>query len=194
MKSLSVGSVPFGIYPWEWSSDESASFDALTGGLLVAPILQALILNRFPTQTLAWVARVVARFPFDRIVPAHLTNDLAATPAEFDAAFDFLRPQDEQRGGGRPKPLDADLALLRAASKLCTRFKLLRTPGVEADAEREARRALEARGGPAEMPGGGGSDTWPGGGGRRRRRDRLSRSGDNQPQGVNHQRAGRRVR
>ena len=34
-----------GIYPWDWVRDDEASFKALTGGLLVAPILQTLILN-----------------------------------------------------------------------------------------------------------------------------------------------------
>lgn len=37
-----------GIYPWDWVGDDIASFKALQGGLLVAPILQKLILNRYP--------------------------------------------------------------------------------------------------------------------------------------------------
>jgi hypothetical protein len=37
-----------GIYPWDWVGDDVASFKALQGGLLVAPILQKLILNRYP--------------------------------------------------------------------------------------------------------------------------------------------------
>ena len=37
-----------GIYPWDWVGDDIASFKALQGGLLVAPILQQLILNREP--------------------------------------------------------------------------------------------------------------------------------------------------
>eukprot|EP00966_Prymnesium_polylepis_P013120 302572-Prymnesium_polylepis.2 len=41
MRSLSEGSVPFGLYPWRWARDDEPSFRALQGGLLVAPILQA---------------------------------------------------------------------------------------------------------------------------------------------------------
>ena len=37
-----------GVYPWDWVGDDIASFKALQGGLLVAPILQKLILNRYP--------------------------------------------------------------------------------------------------------------------------------------------------
>ena len=37
-----------GIYPFDWVGDDIASFKALQGGLLVAPILQKLILNRYP--------------------------------------------------------------------------------------------------------------------------------------------------
>jgi hypothetical protein len=37
-----------GIYPFDWVGDDVASFKALQGGLLVAPILQKLILNRYP--------------------------------------------------------------------------------------------------------------------------------------------------
>ena len=37
-----------GIYPFDWVGDDIASFKALQGGLLVAPILQRLILNRYP--------------------------------------------------------------------------------------------------------------------------------------------------
>ena len=32
-----------GIYPWDWVGDDKASFKAISGGLLVAPILQKLI-------------------------------------------------------------------------------------------------------------------------------------------------------
>jgi len=37
-----------GIFPFDWVGDDIASFKALQGGLLVAPILQKLILNRYP--------------------------------------------------------------------------------------------------------------------------------------------------
>jgi len=55
----------------------------------VAPILQKLILNREPEKVLSWVD-AVCKWPFSRIIPCHLSNDLKAGPREFRAAFDFL--------------------------------------------------------------------------------------------------------
>lgn len=60
-----------GVYPWDWVGDDKASFNALKGGLLVAPILQQLILNREPIEVLDF-ADEVAKWPFTRIIPAHL--------------------------------------------------------------------------------------------------------------------------
>jgi Domain of unknown function (DUF4336) len=81
----------FGLYPFNWQADWLASFQALQsdGRLLVAPILQQLILNRDPTQTLAWVDRVT-QWDFKQIIPCHLQAPITATPAEFRSAFDFL--------------------------------------------------------------------------------------------------------
>jgi hypothetical protein len=45
-----------GIYPFDWVGDDVASFKALQGGLLVAPILQKLILNRYPVVSKSHVA------------------------------------------------------------------------------------------------------------------------------------------
>ena len=126
--------------------------------LLVAPILQALILNRFPDETADWVRRV-SRLKFRRIIPCHLANDLRATPADFSRAFDFLDtpsqpppsappptpplvarireripwlPPLPAAHGVRPAPspraLPGDFALLTAASKLCTQIGLTAPP------------------------------------------------------------------
>lgn len=57
--------------------------------LLVAPILQSLVLNKRPSAVRAW-SRRVARWPFDRIIPAHLEAPIAAGPREFERAFSFL--------------------------------------------------------------------------------------------------------
>eukprot|EP00962_Isochrysis_galbana_P048107 scaffold19946_cov112-Isochrysis_galbana.AAC.1 len=89
MDSVSAD-VPFGLYPWRWARDEAPSFRALQGGLLCAPILQELILNRFPNETLNWATRV-ARWRFTRVIPCHLSNNIRAGPAEWLAAFSFLR-------------------------------------------------------------------------------------------------------
>jgi len=60
-----------GIYPFDWVGDDITSFKALQGGLLVAPILQKLILNRYPIETLAFADKV-SKWPIKRIIPAHL--------------------------------------------------------------------------------------------------------------------------
>lgn len=103
-----------GIYPWDWVGDEKASFDALTGGLLVAPILQTLILNREPIEVLDF-ADAVSKWDFKRIIPAHFKNDLKYTGADFRRAYTFLEAGGEPKG--QPKPLEADLKLLRDSEK-----------------------------------------------------------------------------
>jgi hypothetical protein len=60
-----------GVYPWDWVRDDVANFKAISGGLLVAPILQTLILNRSPVETLDF-ADQVAKWPIERIIPGHL--------------------------------------------------------------------------------------------------------------------------
>jgi len=98
-----------GIYPWDWVGDDVASFKALQGGLLVAPILQQLILNREPVEVLDF-ADEVSKWPIQRIIPAHLKNDLRYTGKDYRAAFSFL----EAKGvpPGLPKPLDIDSKFL----------------------------------------------------------------------------------
>lgn len=46
------------MYPFDWAGDDVASFKALQGGLLVAPILQKLILNRYHIETLDFADKV----------------------------------------------------------------------------------------------------------------------------------------
>jgi hypothetical protein len=99
-----------GVYPWDWVGDDKASFDALTGGLLVAPILQTLILNREPIEVLDF-ADAVSKWDIERIIPAHFKNDLKYTGADFRRAYTFLEASGEPKG--QPKPLEADLKLLR---------------------------------------------------------------------------------
>ena len=84
----------FGLYPFQWKIDWARSFEALRGGgrLLVAPVLQALILNRAPRETLDWADRV-ASWDFDRIVPCHFESAIDCKPREFRQAFSFLEKQ-----------------------------------------------------------------------------------------------------
>jgi hypothetical protein len=86
----------FGLFPFQWQADWQRSFTALRGDgrLLVAPILQTLILNRAPQTVLDWVDHV-AEWEFQCLIPAHLDSPIAATPAQFRQAFDFLQPTSE---------------------------------------------------------------------------------------------------
>lgn len=81
----------FGLFPFHWKKGWERSFEALAGGgrLLVAPILQTLILNRAPQETLDWANRV-ASWDFERIIPCHFDCAIATNPREFRQAFSFL--------------------------------------------------------------------------------------------------------
>ena len=103
-----------GIYPWDWVGDDRASFDAISGGLLVAPILQKLILNRNPVEVLDF-ADEVAKWDIQRIIPAHLKNDLKYTGKDYRRAFSFLEAKGVSKG--QPKPLDSDFQTLNDAEQ-----------------------------------------------------------------------------
>lgn len=139
MARLGEGAIPFfpGLYPWEWVADDRPSFRALQGGLLVAPILQKLILNREPERVLAW-ADDVARWPIRRIIPAHLANDIKADSSAFRRAFNFLEENEGSPGlltflglGGKkkasPAPTGAsgDVKLLEDVSRDLTQSGVL---------------------------------------------------------------------
>lgn len=85
----------FLLLQWEWVEDEKPSFKALQGGLLVAPILQKLILNREPERVLEWVDKV-SEWPIERIIPCHFANDIKASSADFKKAFEFLQEPKEK--------------------------------------------------------------------------------------------------
>ncbi len=84
----------FGLFPFRWKDNWKHSFDALRGGgrLFVAPILQTLILNQAPSQTLDW-ADEVATWNFQRIIPCHFDAPIKAGPRQFRQAFAFLEKQ-----------------------------------------------------------------------------------------------------
>lgn len=101
-----------GIYPWDWVGNDKASFDAISGGPLVAPILQSLLLNRFPVESLDFADKV-SKWGFTRIIPAHLKNNLKYTGKDYRKSFGFLEAKGVPKGF--PKPLEADFKLLRDA-------------------------------------------------------------------------------
>lgn len=81
----------FGWFPFKWKPNWKQSFDALRGGgrLFVAPILQRLILNRAPRETLDWADKV-ASWDFRQIIPCHFDSPIEAGPRQFRQAFAFL--------------------------------------------------------------------------------------------------------
>lgn len=103
----------WGLYPFVWKNNWEDCFDRLrqNGRLLVAPILQTLILNRAPQETLQWVD-IIASWDFNRVIPCHFTAPVYATPQEFRQAFGFLSSNNE-----RSLPA-ADLATLRQIDAL----------------------------------------------------------------------------
>ncbi|WP_396135806.1 DUF4336 domain-containing protein [Chamaesiphon sp. VAR_69_metabat_338] len=111
----------FGIYPFDWQNGWHQKFVELQGNgrLVVAPILQTLILNRAPEQTLAWADRV-AQWHFERIIPCHFEAPIATTPQAFRSAFSFLEDQ--------PTPLKspaADTQLLRQIDRQLVRWRII---------------------------------------------------------------------
>lgn len=84
----------FGLFPFNWDPDWKRSFDALRGNghLFVAPVLQSLILNRAPKETLDW-ANCIASWDFERIIPCHFDSPVLAKPHQFRQAFSFLEKQ-----------------------------------------------------------------------------------------------------
>jgi hypothetical protein len=84
----------FGLYPFQWQKDWKRSFDRIRGEgrPFVAPVLQTLILNRAPEETIAWCDRV-ASWDFQQIIASHFTCPISATPQHFRQAFSFLEKQ-----------------------------------------------------------------------------------------------------
>ena len=158
MTDLGAGAVPFGLMPWAWVTDERRSFRALQGRgpLRVAPILQELILNRFPDETATWVERVCG-LDFTRVIGSHMDNDVRARPADLRRAFGFLgTPRGDSPGNA---PEEADLRFLRNASDACTRLGITGPPRTTPRRPRWWRR----RGGALAMSctGGAGSPAAP---------------------------------
>lgn len=91
-----------------------ASWKAIKGGLLVAPILQKLILNRNPIETLDFADKV-STWDIERIIPAHFKNDLRYDGKAYRRAFSFLEATGVPKG--LPKPLDSDFAVLASAEQ-----------------------------------------------------------------------------
>ncbi|NET00934.1 MAG: DUF4336 domain-containing protein [Sphaerospermopsis sp. SIO1G1] len=81
----------FGFFPFQWQPDWERSYQALRGDgrIFVAPVLQSLILNRAPQETINW-ADQVAQWEIEWIIPCHLDAPIKASSQEFRRAFSFL--------------------------------------------------------------------------------------------------------
>jgi len=115
----------FGLFPFQWREDWQRSFEALRGKgrLLVAPILQTLILNRSPQETLEWADRV-SQWHFQRIIPCHFDSPVMASPQEFRQAFTFL----ENESTPTHPLLSEDFELLQEIDKGLTRWRISPPP------------------------------------------------------------------
>lgn len=122
---LGKGAIPISgaIYPWKWVKSEEKNFKALQGGLLVAPILRELILNREPDVVLNW-ADQVSKWNIKRIIPSHLQNNIPSSSKSFRKAFDFLEKKNINRRIA-PSPEPDDLFLLSTLSDVLTKFGVI---------------------------------------------------------------------
>ena len=115
----------FGLFPFKWKKDWRQTFDTLRGGgrLLVAPILQQLILNRQPQETLNW-ANKIATWDFSRLISCHFDAPVAVKPEEFRQAFSFL----EKSCPETQRLPTKDLATLQKIDQFLYRWKITPPP------------------------------------------------------------------
>lgn len=116
----------FGLYPFQWQDNWQQCFSALRGDgrIFVAPILQTLILNREPKETLNWVDKV-ASWDFQRIIPCHMDSPIAAQPLQFCQAFSFLQQYSTSSFYSLP---EEDFQVLRGIDKGLYRSKIIPPP------------------------------------------------------------------
>ena len=117
----------WGLFPFDWQLDWQDCFETLRGDgrLLVAPILQTLILNRAPAETLRWADKI-ATWDFTRVIACHFDAPVDASPTEFRQAFAFLEPE---RSDVASLP-DADLQTLRNIDVFLYKSKLVPPPKI----------------------------------------------------------------
>lgn len=103
----------FGLFPFKWKHNWKQSFDTLRGDgrLFVAPILQTLILNRAPKETIDWADKI-ASWDFQQIIPCHFDAPIKAQPYQFRQAFSFLEKQYSEISSCYPLP-EEDFTLLK---------------------------------------------------------------------------------
>ena len=117
----------FGLFPFKWKKDWRQTFDTLRGEgrLLVAPILQQLILNRQPQETVNW-ANKIAAWDFSRLISCHFDAPVAVKPEEFRQAFSFL----EKSCPEAQRLPSQDLATLQKIDQFLYRWKITPPPEI----------------------------------------------------------------
>ena len=117
----------FGLFPFKWKKDWQQTFQTLRGEgrLLVAPILQQLILNRQPQETLAWASKI-ATWDFSRLISCHFDAPVAVKPEEFRQAFSFL----EKSCPESQRLPTKDLATLQKIDQFLYRWKITPPPEI----------------------------------------------------------------
>eukprot|EP00536_Pseudo-nitzschia_multiseries_P000255 jgi/Psemu1/282198/fgenesh1_pg.4_\ len=100
-----------------WTEGWDDNFEALSGKLIVPPVVRTLIYAQNPSRVKEWVEAVSSRWEFGQIVPAHFEAPIAASPSDLKRAFAFLDdpsidafPENDLARGLKPI---ADLALNR---------------------------------------------------------------------------------
>ncbi|CAL8461607.1 g1138 [Coccomyxa elongata] len=78
----------------------AASFAAVSGKLLVSPVLKKLVFLNSRDETRRWVEDITSCWDFRRIIPAHFAAPVQATPQDFRAAFAFVYTEAE---AGQPR-------------------------------------------------------------------------------------------
>ncbi|MGB7441636.1 MAG: DUF4336 domain-containing protein [Coleofasciculaceae cyanobacterium] len=118
----------FGLFPFRWQENWQQSFTALRKGgqLLVAPILQTLILNRAPEETLEWVDKV-ASWDLGRIIPCHFDSPVEADAGQFRQAFAFL---EKKMDSSSQSLAEKDLELLRKIDQGLVKWNITPPPKV----------------------------------------------------------------
>lgn len=116
----------FGLYPFQWQENWRQCFSALRGNgrIFVAPILQTLILNRAPKETLSWVEKV-ASWNFQSIIPCHMDAPVTANSIQFCQAFSFLQQYSTNSIYTLP---EEDFQVLREIDKSLYQTKIIPPP------------------------------------------------------------------
>ena len=76
-----------------WTEGWHDNFKAIAGRLLVPPVVRTLIYAQNAAGVQRWVDRVVGRWNFEQIVPAHWDAPIRASPRDLARAFAFLRDE-----------------------------------------------------------------------------------------------------